>query len=260
MGRRAKHGLVALAVVLAACGGGGETATPTSAAASDNTGGTDQGSPTPTDAPTTETPTTAAAPDDQPTSGDPGGSIDGSDIDWATVDLATIDWVNIDMRTIDYRAISANPTAGDLDQATSDFIASRIFPGSATLTIGDEVWEFDSFDCAFGHENTESDVFSFTSNSFGEHSDGTRVQMQANIWDDSGQGRYEGADLTHETSINDIEDFENPVVDWNMSAPTGVTLNGDLVSVAGEFDNALTDEVEAVPGTLEAECSTTSRR
>ena len=261
MGRRTKHALVALAVVLAACGGGGDVATPTTAAAPDNTGGTDQGSPTPTDAPTTETPTTvAAAPDDQPTSGDPSGSIDGSDTDWATVDLTTIDWVNIDMRTIDFQAISANPTAADLDEATSALIASRIFPGSATLTIGDEVWEFDNFVCAFGHENTQSDVFSFSSNSFGEHSDGTRVQMQADIWDRSGQGRYEGDDLTHETYINDIEDFDNPVVDWNMSAPSGVTLNGDFVSVAGDFDNALTDEVEAVPGTLEAECGTTSRR
>ena len=261
MGRRTKHGLVALAVVFAACGGGGDAATPTTAPAPDNTGGTDQGSPTPTDAPMTETPTTvAAAPDDQPSSGDPSGSIDGSDINWATVDLTTIDWVNIDMRTIDFQAISANPTAADLDEATSALIASRIFPGSATLTIGDEVWEFDNFVCAFGHENTQSDVYSFTSNSFGEHSDGTRVQMQANVRNESGDGRVEGDGLTHETFINDIEDFDNPAVDWEMNAPTGLTIDGNFVSVAGEFDNGLTDGDDAVAGTLEAECGTTSRR
>lgn len=261
MGSRTKRGLVGLAVVLAACGGAGDAATPTTAAGPAESGGTDQASPTPTDASTTETPTTVVTvPEDQPDSGDPTGSIDGSSIDWATVDLTTIDWANIDMRTIDYQAISANPTAVNLDEATTTLIGSRILPGSATLTIGDQVWEFDNFVCAFGHQNTESDVFSFTSNSFGEHSDGTRVQMQAEIWDKSGQGRYEGDGLTHETYINDIEDFDNPVVDWNMSAPTGVTLNGDVVSVAGDFDNALTDEVEAVPGTLEAECGTTSRR
>lgn len=256
MGRRTTRGLIGLAVVLAACGGAGDAVTPTTATAPAESGGVDQASPTPTDAPTT----VVAAPDDQPDSGDPTGSIDGSSIDWATVDLNTIDWANIDMRTVDYQAINANPTVADMDEATMTLIGSRILPGSATLTIGDEVWEFDNFVCAFGHENTQSDVFSFTSNSFGEHTDGTRVQMQAEIWDKSGQGRYEGDDLTHETYINDVEDFDNPVVDWNMSAPTGVTLNGDLVSVVGDFDNGLTDEVEAVPGTLEAECGTMSRR
>ena len=122
------------------------------------------------------------------------------------------------------------------------------------------MWEFASFDCAFGHENTESTVYSFTSNSFGEHSDGTRVQMQANVRNESGDGRVEGDGLTHELFINDIEDFENPVVDWQAGAPVGITLNGDSVTFSGDFDNGLTDEIEAVPGTLEAECSTTSRR
>lgn len=259
MGRRTKHALVALTVVLAACGGGGDTATSTTSAPPADPAGTD--SPTPTDAPVIETSTTlAAASDDQPMSGDPSGSIDGSDIDWATVDLTTIDWANIDMNTIDFQAISANPTAAELDEATSALIASRIFPGSATLTIGDEVWEFDNFVCAFGHDNTQSDVYSFTSNSFGEHSDGTRVQMQANVRNESGDGRVEGDGLTHETFINDIEDFDNPAVDWEMNAPTGLTIDGSFVSVVGEFDNGLTDGNDAIAGTLEAECGTTSRR
>ncbi len=260
--RRTARGLVAVVLVLvAACGGSTDTGAAETTATSATPSGSDQGSATTVAATqTTVGESNTDEPADQPSQGNSAGSIDGSDINWATVDLTTIDWANIDMTTIDMMAIRDNPTAADLDEATTTLIASRIFPGSATLTIGNEVWEFDSFDCAFGHDNTESAVYSFTSNSFGEHSDGTRVQMQANVRNESGDGRVEGDGLTHELFINDIEDFENPVVDWQAGPPVGITLNGDSVTFSGDFDNGLTDEVEAVPGTLEAECSTTSRR
>ncbi len=257
MRRATRHGLLCfLVVVAAACGGSADSDTTTTAAAADPTG-TD-----PATATTSRTPVTteAASPEPDSAQPDPSGSIDGTNIEWASVDLTTIDWANIDMNTIDFRAISANPTAANLTEETTALIASRIFQGSATLTIGDEVWEFDNFVCAFGHDNTESDVYSFTSNSFGEHSDGTRVQMQANVRNESGDGRIEGDGLTHETFINDIEDFDNPAVEWDMNSPTGITVDGNSIKVEGLFDDGLTDGDDAVPGIPEAECGTTSRR
>lgn len=257
MGRAIRSGLLCfLVVAAAACGGSAADPDPTTTATADPAG-SDQPTATTSGIPDT---TAAAAPEPDNAQPDPSGSIDGSDIDWATVDLTTIDWANIDMNTIDFQAISANPTAANLTEDTSKLIASRIFQGSATLTIGDEVWEFDNFVCAFGHDNTESDVYSFTSNSFGEHSDGTRVQMQANVRNQSGDGRVEGDGLTHETFVNDIEDFDNPAVDWEMNAPTGLTIDGNFVMVEGLFDDGRTDGDDAVAGTLEAECGTTSRR
>ena len=59
----------------------------------------------------------------------------------------------------------------------------------------------------------------FSSSAFGEHSNGARVQMQAEIEDDTGQERYEGAGVIHTVYINDIENFENPSVDWQARGP-----------------------------------------
>jgi hypothetical protein len=136
--------------------------------------------------------------------------------------------------------------------------------GSATLTIGDETWDFAGFMCAFGHEGTQSAVYSFSSNSFGTHSTGARVQMQANIRDESGQGRYEGDGIVYEISLDDIDDFENPSVSWSSSnselfpgAGSGeavVQIDGKHVTAQGKFDDGRTDETEMVPGTLDGTC------
>lgn len=136
--------------------------------------------------------------------------------------------------------------------------------GSATLTIGDETWEFDSFDCAFGYDATQTDRYVFSSSAFGEHSNGARVQMQAEIEDDTGQERYEGDGVIYTVYINDIEDFENPSVDWEARGPAAeivVTIDGDRVTAEGVFDDRLTNfEVEQVPGTLDATCGIQSIR
>jgi hypothetical protein len=136
--------------------------------------------------------------------------------------------------------------------------------GSATLTIGDETWEFDEFGCAFGYEATQTEVYSFSSSSFGEHSNGARVQMQAEIMDDSGQERVEGDGVIYMVYINDIENFDDPAVDWEARGPAEtivVRIDGDSVTAEGVFDDLLTDlEVEAVPGTLDATCGSQSIR
>lgn len=131
--------------------------------------------------------------------------------------------------------------------------------GSATLTIGDLVFEFGSFDCASGHENTESDDFSFTTNSFQEF-DGARTQMQFTIYDPTSTGRTEGDGVVHEIQLDDISNFEDPSISWSMSGAESVTIDGRELSVSGAFDDGLTEAVsEEIPGTLEGVCSEASR-
>ena len=155
-------------------------------------------------------------------------------------------------------------TGGTGGQGTGGTGAAPTGRGSASLTIGDETWEFDEFGCAFGYDATESQVYSFSSNSFGEHSNGARVQMQANIRDDTGQERIEGDGVIYEVDINDIDDFQNPAVSWEARGPAAtivVRIDGDHITAEGVFDNLLTDgEMEAVPGTLDATCGMQSRR
>jgi hypothetical protein len=145
------------------------------------------------------------------------------------------------------------------------------YRGEATLTIGSEVWEFDNFGCAFGHDATQSDRYSFSSSSTGTHSTGARVQMQAEIQDPTTQGRYEGEGVLFTVYINDIEDFENPAVDFESttegfgrqgeSGMTMITLDGDNVTATGLFDDRLTvGDFTQVAGTLEARCGDQSRR
>ena len=134
--------------------------------------------------------------------------------------------------------------------------------GSATLTIGDETWEFDGVFCAFSPEESRSDRVSFTMSAFGEAENGNRTQLDATIQDPDEEGRYEGEGVIHSVSLNDIDDFENPAVGWSALSGflgTGepfIEIDGDTVRAEATFDNELTDlEVEQVPGTLEASCS-----
>ncbi|MGH2446074.1 MAG: hypothetical protein ACRDGD_08560 [Candidatus Limnocylindria bacterium] len=235
-GPRLISAAVGLLLVLSACASGGDAATAPVAAEP----GTSQVT-------AAETERADAAPADTPAPEAP--AQEASEIDWATVDLTTIDWATIDMSQIDWVAIGDNPTAADLDEEAIGLIQSRTNPGSATLTIGDQIWEFDGFLCAFGHEATESEVFSFTTNSSGEF-DGVGVQMQATISEDYG----------HEITFDDVTDFENPSIGWHMSDGS-ITVDGNAVRGEGMFDDELTEgEREEIRGTLEATCGDQSRR
>lgn len=83
-------------------------------------------------------------------------------------------------------------------------------------------------------------------------------------YDDSGQERLEGEGVIYEVYITDIEDFEDPAVDWEATGPADqiiVRIDGDQVTAEGEFDDLRTDlEIEAVLGTLDATCSNQSIR
>lgn len=234
----------ALGLMLAACASGGATSSATS-------------NPPASDAPMAESPT--AEPRTAAESSAPEAGADGGDVDWATVDLTTIDWSTVDLRTVDWPAAEANPSAENLGEEVGQIIQSRLNPGHATLVIGDETFEFDSFDCASGHDNTQSTTFSFTTNSFGQF-DGVRTQMQFTIDDPSGTGQTEGEGVRHRITFDDIDDFENPSISWYMREAGSLSQDGYELSVSGTFDDGLTEgAVEEIPGSLEAECSDMSR-
>jgi hypothetical protein len=134
--------------------------------------------------------------------------------------------------------------------------------GSATLTIGDESWEFDGVLCAFSLEESQSEIFPFNLSAFGESSTGNRTQITADISDPSGEGRYEGEGVTYGVTLDDVEDFENPSVGWTTNteeffggSEPDFRVDGKDVTVEAVFNNSLTeDESEAIPGTLTATC------
>ncbi len=194
-----------------------------------------------------------AAPSSAPEPPSGGGGQDGSGIDWATVDLTTIDWATIDLRAIDWRAIEGNPTAENLSEDDSAVIESRINRGSATVIIGDTVYEPEYFLCASGHENTESDVYSFSTLTTFDI-DGAQVDLQFGVRDPSGTGQTTGDGVEYELDIDaGAENLWAMVVD-------SVVIDGYTISVSGTWNDQRTPGVdEAIPGSLEAECGDTSR-
>jgi hypothetical protein len=131
--------------------------------------------------------------------------------------------------------------------------------GSATLTIGDMTFTFNNYYCAVGEAETRNSRVSFSSGAFGE-TDGHRTQLDASIQDTSEQGAMEGDSTIQSISLNDVEDFENPVVAYESVSgfigEPGFTImyDGSHVTAEANFDDSTTDEIESIPGTLEATC------
>jgi hypothetical protein len=124
--------------------------------------------------------------------------------------------------------------------------------GSATLTIGDETWEFSSVACAFGTEETQSEQWDFSLSAI---QDGLQLSAERGA---------EGGPYGDIVEIDDIEDFENPSVSWVAPALTATSadaqqfleVDGNQVTAEAEFsDNTADDPLqEPVSGTLEATC------
>lgn len=129
--------------------------------------------------------------------------------------------------------------------------------GSATLTIGDKVYEFDNYYCAEGIENTRNDSVPFSSGAFGEV-EGSRAQLDASMYDPEGRDSMDAEGVKFSVTLNDIDDFENPVVDWTdaffVDEPPVFSYDGDTLRIEAMFDDELTEEMEQIPGVLEATC------
>lgn len=148
---------------------------------------------------------------------------------------------------------AATPPEVDPDERTEepgdgDDVPDTEGGGSATLTVGDETWEFDAVVCAFGPEETGRDDTDFVLSSV---ADG--LQLDATI----------NAEFGHSVSLDDIEDFEDPRVGWYAGGPLGgvtddgtfIDVDGDEVSAQAEFVDGTDDlSTERVPGTLTATC------
>ena len=145
------------------------------------------------------------------------------------------------------------------DAGSDEAVAPPAGAGSATLTVGDQTWTFDNYYCRLGPENTGNDRVSLSSGALGTH-EGVRTPLDASIQDKDEQGRMEGDGTIQSITLNDVEDFENPNV--ALAAESGfvggpefvVQVDGDTATVSASFDDGTTDEIEAIPGTLEAMC------
>lgn len=130
-------------------------------------------------------------------------------------------------------------------------------PGSATLTVGDAVYSFDNYYCFEGSENTRNDSVPFSSGAFGEV-DGHRAQLDASMYDPEQQNSMDADGVSFNVTLNDVDDFENPVVSWSdaffADEPVDFEYDGATLRVEALFDDDLTEEMEQIPGVLEATC------
>jgi hypothetical protein len=185
--------------------------------------------------------------------GDGGGSVDVSGVDWASVDLTTIDWANIDMDDVDFVAIEDNPTVEGISEDDIALIQERMAAmfgsGAATLTIADRTWQFEGFQCAFESSGVLNEGTALGTNIFGAI-DGVQVQMQIDVYDDG----------TAQFTMDDIEDFENPSVNYLETTDITVTVDGDTVRAAGDVTDQASENFDVVAMTFEGECGPGSLR
>lgn len=103
-----------------------------------------------------------------------------------------------------------------------------------TVTVNDDSWEYSSFQCAVGYEQTSSDEYSFSSGAM-KTADGKKIQFLVDVADSTGQNRVSGDGVRYTVTVFDYEDPENPSVDVHANGTTGVTISGDSVKVSGDF-------------------------
>lgn len=127
---------------------------------------------------------------------------------------------------------------------------------AGTLTIGDQTWEFDRFVCAFGDRANFGEDTSFYGFAFGEDTDGTLVDLDVVIIDDSGEERLEGPGVEYAMNVYTLGNLEG----WSSGpGQTVVRIDGQRVTAEFRFDDPTTLETEQEPGTLEATCTDTVR-
>ena len=157
-----------------------------------------------------------------------------------------------------------NGDSGDGDDGDGDSDGGGFGSGTGTLAIGSEIWEISGVGCVFSAEEARNPDFPFNLSGFGESSTGARAQLSADIYDPSGEEKHEGEGVSHNISFDDIDDFENQSVSWSSfddvtgfmgnGTTTVITIDGKNIHGEGDFDDGTTDEIEAVPGTLDVIC------
>ena len=147
---------------------------------------------------------------------------------------------------------AAEPTDGAAEAPPEDSGGGGT-GGSMTLTVGEESWSFEDVFCAFSPEEAGNESVSFFVTTIANG-----LQPDASIIDNTGEGRYEGDGVIQSISIHDIEDFENPTVAYSaenfITGEPLIFIDGKSITGGGNFDDERTDEIEEIPGTLEASC------
>lgn len=112
--------------------------------------------------------------------------------------------------------------------------------GAASLTIGDETWDFDGVLCAFGPDEIGQEGAEFVLSAI---ADGVQFYLSID-------------EFGHSASIHDVENFEDPTVSWDSdtNADEFINLSGKEASGEVGFVDYETDLMEAVPGSFEATC------
>lgn len=127
----------------------------------------------------------------------------------------------------------------DLEESVEDMadsLEAQQSGGSATLTVGDETWTFDGVLCAFGEDEIGQEGAEFVLSAI---ADG--VQFYLDI-----------SSFGHMATINDIENFENPSVNWESEGDDFIILSGKDASGESSFIDY--DTMETADGSFEATC------
>ncbi len=144
--------------------------------------------------------------------------------------------------TVEEAEDMASDMAGDISEMASN-LEEMQDGGSASITIGDETWEFDGALCAIGEEETGQEGAEFVLSAIGDG-----VQLYISI-DEYG----------HTVSLNDIENFEDPSVSYEAGGLLGdgaefIVLDGKNVSGEAGFMDTESGSMDTVDGSFEATC------
>ncbi len=126
--------------------------------------------------------------------------------------------------------------SANVDSGSADAGNGGSGEGSAVVTVDGVTWEYSSYLCAFGYDETESDVYSFSSTSFST-ADGERIQILVDVRDESGQDRVAGDGIVYEITVVDAGNIADPSINISASGTDGVTISGDSVQVDGTFSS-----------------------
>lgn len=112
--------------------------------------------------------------------------------------------------------------------------------GTATLTVGDDVYTFDTVMCAIGSDQTGNEDWDFSLSAI---QDGLQLSVE------TGPTYGDGIEL------DDIEDFENPRVGWASDGDGFLAIDDGDVSASTTFIDSTSDVAgDPVAGELVASC------
>lgn len=114
--------------------------------------------------------------------------------------------------------------------------------GSASVTIGEQTWDFDGVLCAFGPEEIGQEGAEFVLSAIG---DGLQLYVSVDA-------------MGHYVSLNDIENFDDPTLSWEADQDSSgegfVQVEGKEVSGAATFIDYLSEGWDEVEGSFEGSC------